>query len=150
VLRHILVATDFSSASERALDLAAHLTRAHRARVTVLHVYEPSTCGTPAAVAERTWPGAIRARANLDGLVRRLERGGLRAGSALRFGAPPEQIVEAAIEGGADLIVTGAHRRTGLARVWYRSVADEIVRASPIAVLTVPREVDAVVHLPRR
>ena len=65
MLDGILLATDLTLASERALDLATGLSRSLRARLTVVHVYavSPSTlAGTPPAVAERTWPGGVRAR----------------------------------------------------------------------------------------
>jgi nucleotide-binding universal stress UspA family protein len=147
VFHHILLATDFSGASERAHELAASLGRALRARLTVLHVYESADATSPAmAVArERSWPGAIRARAEIDRTVDRLRAGGLKVDGALRFGILPERIVEAALEIGADLIVTGTRGRKGLARVWYGSVAEAVLRHSPIPVLAaVPRERDDV------
>ncbi len=141
MFHHILVATDLSCASERAIDVAARLTRAHRARLTVVHVYEvsaPTLARTAPAVAERTWPGAARARAKLQAIVERLRACGLRAESALRFGSIRSQIVEAASDRGVDLIVMGTRGRRGLAHVWYGSVAGEIVRGSTVPVLAVP------------
>lgn len=139
MFRHVLIATDFSDVSERALEVAARLSRALGARLTVLHVYgvSPATMASAdAAIAERTWPGAIRARARLDRVVDRLRASGLDVDGALRLGFPPEQIVEGALERDADLIVTGTRGRKGLARLWYPCVAAEVVRSSPIPVLT--------------
>ncbi len=138
MFRHVLIATDLSDVSERALDVAAGLSRALRARLTVLHVYEASlsmVAGADAAVAERTWPGAIRARARLDRAVDPLRASGLDVEGALRLGFPPEQIVEGALEREVDLIVMGTRGRKGLARLWYPSVAAQVVRSSPIPVL---------------
>jgi len=145
VFHHILLATDFSDASEAALELAAGLARAVGARVTVLHVCETSEARSPATarVAERTWPRAIRARTEIERAVDRLRARGVSAEGALRFGLLPERIVEIAREIGADLVVTGTHARKGLERFWYRSVAEEFLRHSPIPILAaVPRERD--------
>jgi nucleotide-binding universal stress UspA family protein len=147
VFDHILLATDFSDTSDRAMELAAGLARPLRARVTVVHVYETSEAASPAtaAAAERTWPRAIRARAEIDRNVDRLRARGVKAEGALRFGLLPERIVEVAREIGADLIVTGTHARKGVARFWYRSVAEQFLRHSPIPVLAaVPRDPDEV------
>lgn len=149
---HILLATDFSRASERALDVAAEISRAHRARLTVLHVYEVSAAtlaGTTPDAAERTWPGGIRAREVLDRLVNRLRDRGLHTVGALRFGAVPEQIQEAALEHRVDLVVTGTRGRKGLARAWYGSVAEQVLRCAAVPVLTVPGVHDNVVRLRR-
>lgn len=133
---HVLLATDFSSASERAVEAAAALARDLRARLTVLHVY-PVFSPTP-EIAERTWPGGVRSRARLDGLVDELRGRGLRVEGALRFGHPPGQIVEVALDRGVDLIVTGTRGRRGFARIWYGSVAEQVARRSPIPVLALP------------
>jgi nucleotide-binding universal stress UspA family protein len=136
VLERVLLATDFSAVSDRALEGAEALARDLRAPLTVTHVY-PVFSATP-EVAERTWPGGIRCRARLDRLVDQLRGRGLRAEGVLRFGHPPEQIVEAALERGAALIVTGTRGRRGLARFWYGSVAEQVARRSPLPVLSFP------------
>src|SRR5690242_1890858 len=99
MFHHVLLATDLSGASDRALGVAAALTRAHRGRLTVLHVYEATAsalAGTAPAVAERTWPGGARARRALDGVVGQLRARGLQVEGVLRFGAVAEQIFQAA------------------------------------------------------
>jgi nucleotide-binding universal stress UspA family protein len=136
VFDHVLLATNFSSASEPALEAAAVLARDLRARLTVLHVY-PAFSTTP-DIAERTWPGGIRSRASLDRIVDDLRGRGLAVEGALSFGHPPSEIVKVALERGADLILTGKSGRRGLARVWYGSVAEEVARSSPIPVLALP------------
>lgn len=142
VFDHILLATDLSGASEHALGVAAELTRAHGGGLTVLHVYEATASAladTAPAVAERTWPGGRRARRALDDVVHRLRARGLQADGALRFGTVAEEIVDVAHRQDIDLIVMGAgRRRGGIARVWYGSVADRVVRDATVPVLAVP------------
>ena len=141
MFQHILLATDLSDASEHAFCTATALARALAARLTVLHVYEVSagTLGcTPDAEAERTWPGAIRIRELLDGLVTGLRATGLRAEGVIRFGSAARRIAEVARERNVDLVVTGTRGRTGVARFWYGSVAEQVLRRSSAPVLTVP------------
>jgi nucleotide-binding universal stress UspA family protein len=58
----------------------------------------------------------------------------------LRSGPPWQQTLEVAKEVGADLIVMGTHGRHGLALAFMGSVAEKVVRMSPIPVLTLRAE----------
>jgi nucleotide-binding universal stress UspA family protein len=140
VFHRILLATDFSKASERALTVAAGLAHASAARLTLLYVYNVSLAGTPAEEAERTWPGAIQVREHLDRMVTNLRSAGLHVDGVVRFGVAPVEIAELALQKRVDLVVTGTHGRKGLARVWYGSVAAQVVRRSSAAVLVVPTD----------
>jgi nucleotide-binding universal stress UspA family protein len=55
----------------------------------------------------------------------------------VRRGAPCEQILETAERVHADLLVLGTHGRRGVSRVLLGSVAERLVRISPVPVLTV-------------
>jgi nucleotide-binding universal stress UspA family protein len=139
--QHILLATDLSDASESAFGVATALARGSAARLSILHVYEVSArtlaCASP-AVAERTWPGPIRVRNELDRIVTGLRATGIRAEGMIRFGAPAHWIAEVARQRSVDLVVTGTHGRRGLARLWYGSVAEQVLRRSRTPVLIVP------------
>jgi nucleotide-binding universal stress UspA family protein len=52
-------------------------------------------------------------------------------------GIPFHEIINAATEIGADLIVIGTHGRTGLSHVVMGSVAEKVVRKASCPVLTV-------------
>ncbi len=141
MFHHILLATDLSDVAEEAFGLATALARAHAARLTLLHVYVVSaaTCPTGFEVeAERTWPGVLRARERLDRLVTGLRATGLQAQAVVRFGEAAQRIAEVAGELGVDLVVTGTHGRRGLARLWYGSIAAEVLRRCCAPVLAVP------------
>jgi len=56
----------------------------------------------------------------------------------LRGGEPWKEIVSIANERPIDLIVVGTHCRRGLARTVLGSVAEKVVRHSPVPVLVVP------------
>ncbi|KOX91656.1 universal stress protein UspA [Haloarcula rubripromontorii] len=54
-----------------------------------------------------------------------------------REGVPKSEIVDAVTEIPADLVVMGTHGRTGLDHYLIGSVAETVVRESPVPVLTV-------------
>ena len=55
----------------------------------------------------------------------------------LRAGAAADEIVKAAADEHADLLVMGTHGRNGLERFFLGSVADRVIRTAPCPVLTV-------------
>ena len=65
---------------------------------------------------------------------------GLKAEAVVRDGDARSVIVDEARDWQADLIVVGTHGRTGLAHALMGSVAEKLVRLSPVPVLTVPDE----------
>lgn len=120
-IRELLFATDFSDASAPAGRVAMRMARRHGARLHVLHVVPPVT-------------DPVLSRRALGDLARTLGSDV----SRLRSGAPARQIVAYAGENAIDLIVVGAHGRTGLSRVLLGSVAEAVVRRAPCPVLVVP------------
>jgi nucleotide-binding universal stress UspA family protein len=58
----------------------------------------------------------------------------------VRVGSAPDQIVRAASELDADLIVVGTHGRTGVRRLLLGSVAENVVRRAGCAVFVVRRK----------
>lgn len=80
----------------------------------------------------------IRERmARLADPVRRLGEVGIPARAILRRGETADQIVEAAVEEGADLIAMTTHGRGPVGRLLLGSVADAVVRRSRVPVLLV-------------
>jgi nucleotide-binding universal stress UspA family protein len=80
------------------------------------------------------------AQKSLDAAVRAVSEKGIKTQGVLRFGAAWEQILDVAKQSKADVIVMGTHGRKGVARALLGSVAEKIVRMSPIPVLTVRGE----------
>jgi nucleotide-binding universal stress UspA family protein len=149
--RLILVPTDFSAASDEALKLAGRLARQNGSRLLVVHVtellsgIEPTTLIHPAGVAT---PISVQDFAERD-TASRIEAQVLKAVGAdvpyegrLCFGSPAKQIVEAAEHAGAHLIVMATHGRTGLSHLVMGSVAERVVRTSPIPVLSMRARVE--------
>ena len=144
--KRIIYASDFSPASLAAFPHALGLARLAGAELTILHVL-PSTVGllsidggyVPQDVWDSTY-AALRAEASqeTDRLVKQAVDAGVRASvSIVDGGAADEQIVRAARDVKADLLVLGTHGRTGVAKLLLGSVAARVVATSPCPVLTV-------------
>jgi nucleotide-binding universal stress UspA family protein len=78
-----------------------------------------------------------------SGTAGRLSDAGVPARAQLRVGDIAEEIVTAAVESEADLIVLGSHGRTGLERVLLGSVARNVLYHAPCSVLIVRAQVAA-------
>lgn len=134
IFRRILVATDFGSSSDRALETAAALATRFSADLTVLHVIEEVAYAYPFPMPKDVRP---RARARVDEVIDGLRSRVVRATGVLREGIAWYEIISAAEELGADLVVVGSQGRHGLPRFVMGSVAERVVRTSPVPVLTI-------------
>lgn len=145
-VRCLLAPTDFSPAADAALPWADLLARTFDARLVLLHVVEV----TYESLVEVPWGGGFepvgeaiarqleeRARAELEVRARRLPPCETLVRTGLGPGLSRQRIVEAAQDVGADLVVMGTHGRTGVDRILFGSVAEHVIRTSPVPVLTV-------------
>ncbi len=141
----IVCAVDFSEASRGALEHAAELARRFHAELLLVHVWKGLLARGDEGVA---LPPTPQEKAELGRKLEEWERdaeqiGGREVRSVLTTGSPGTEVAKIASEERADLVVTGTHGRTGFERAVLGSVAEEILRHSPCAVLVVkgPREV---------
>lgn len=139
--KRILVPIDFSPFSEQALDYAMTLAHQLEATVHLVNVVGIPATGAPeiglaftATVLDKV---TVENQAALDRLAAAHRDGGRLDKTLVRIGDPRDAILQAAEEIGADLIVMGTHGRRGLSRALLGSVAEMIVRTSPVPVLTV-------------
>lgn len=141
-MNQVLYATDFSPASLAAWPAARELTRVLGAELVVLHAVPPLT-GPPegyfaADIFSRYWEGAREeAEAQIAKLVAEAQRENLKVRSRVDKGRAADQILQAAVEEQAGLVVVGTAGRSGLQQVFIGSVADEVLRRAPCPVLTV-------------
>lgn len=138
----ILYATDFSPASLTAWPPALALARAFKAELVVLHVVPPLTVPPEgylmADVFSRYWETARdAAEAEFSRLVAQAELEDVKVRSRVDKGRATDQILQAAAEEQADLVVVGTAGKSGLRQVFIGSVADEVLRLAPCPVLTV-------------
>jgi nucleotide-binding universal stress UspA family protein len=141
MFHRIFVPVDGSDPSERAVSLALELARESEAAVFFCHVVDRDYL----LVKEGTtgWgPGEIQCRheemaALLDGFVQRAASAGVHAESAVLDGNTVHRLLESATSWHADLILMGSHGRRGAPRFFLGSIAEGVLRASEIPVLTV-------------
>jgi nucleotide-binding universal stress UspA family protein len=119
---------DFSEESRAALLAAADLSRRMGAELTLFHA-ESADSMIQAASSPAGQLGDWRREAERLGVVR--------VTTASAPGQPATAIVEAATQGGFDLIVMGTHGRTGRRGMLIGSVTESVVRSSRVPVLTV-------------
>jgi universal stress protein A len=142
-IRRILVPTDFSPASDLAVDYAVGMARRYGGTVEVLHIVDETSLATALSqVLGTDWPD-LR-----DRLIREAERqlaevrakcalAQVSASSHVLTGQAARAIAERAINSGADLIVMGTHGRSGVAHLVLGSVAERVLRIAPCPVLVV-------------
>jgi nucleotide-binding universal stress UspA family protein len=143
-ITHILVPTDFSADANAAFTYAQELARKYDAPVHVLHVVEdPLAAGAWSSDVYTAQIAGLQINLVRDA-EQRLRRSVPDDGGAVsievRTGNAAKQIVEAARETGADLIVMGTRGRTGVAHAIMGSVAERVVRLAPCPVLTLRAE----------
>lgn len=136
-LGEVLVPTDFSDCSRRALDAAFRLTGAAGGTVSLVHVLEPLPLPWDEGQATLLFgPDGGELRSRFETALRE-ELGGRQGAVALAEGNLTREIDRIARERRASLIVLGTHGRSGLAHAIIGSVAEKVTRFSRLPVLTV-------------
>jgi nucleotide-binding universal stress UspA family protein len=135
--KSVLVATDFDDCSAAAVEQATDIASRYGASLTVVHTFELPDGYVQALLANVMRELEAAAQSELAKVVGPLESRVTRAKGVVRSGKAWEQILEIAREVRADLIVVGSHGRKRLQRALLGSVAEKVVRLSPVAVLTV-------------
>jgi nucleotide-binding universal stress UspA family protein len=149
-VREILVPIDGTPESEQSLSTVAELAAVTRAKVTLLHVVEPSPIPTWASEASASYelgqyviPAEVDRRALMEGrlyvnqLADRFTTRLISTEALAILGDVPKTITETAEAVNADLIVMRTRAHTGAARAVLGSAADAVVRSSSIPVLLV-------------
>jgi nucleotide-binding universal stress UspA family protein len=141
--RKILLATDLSARSDRAMDRAAVLKAHFGAELMVLHVLEESEVPSSSALSF-SWPPAETQGPNRERteIARSQLRADLRdAGEGVEIrveeGHPAGVVLRVADEEGCDLIVTGVARNEKLGRFSLGKTVDAVLRNATRPVLIV-------------
>ena len=135
----ILVALDGSDVAEKALPYAAAMARALRTHLALISVYD-ATDGDlasvlPAVALEMQQGAEAHYTEYLDGIRARLAQPETR--TITRTGDAGRQIIDAANEIGARMIVIATHGRSGIGRWFYGSTAGHLLRSSHVPILAV-------------
>jgi nucleotide-binding universal stress UspA family protein len=137
----VVVTTDLSDYSLRALPYAVGLAERFDARLKILCINEPAV-----PISDMTWAGVDvhatdeallkEARHTLDRILREQVPKGVEAEATVVTGNAVDGIIRFAREQNADLLVMCTHGRTGLSHVLMGSTAEAVVRQAPCPVLT--------------
>ena len=143
--KRILVAIDGSDTSKRALREALQLAKDGKSALRVLHVLDLVTFSTDtpsgfAAYEEALRTGGEQMLADASDMA---EKAGVACETKLlemeeHGRRVAEEIAEDAAAWRAELIVIGTHGRTGIEHVFLGSVAEKVIRRSPIPVFVIP------------
>lgn len=147
LFEQVLVPSDASSLSWRAVETLELLGAAGKARVTIFGVVEEWVGAHPGAAHHA--PGEVirnpveaflrqrcdGLRAELDRAVGRARDLGFDATADVEVGRPAGLILERARSGAATLIAMATHGRTGVSRWVLGSITEQVLAAAPVPVL---------------
>lgn len=150
MLKSLLVPLDGSGPGERGLPLAGQLSKATGASVHLVHVHLPYEPDQLLSNTSFQWEGLdldeYDARhkedesAYLTDVESRFTKLGVLAHAELLYGPPiVDELESYAAKAETDLVVMSSHGRSGVRRVWFGSVADEMIRRSNLPVIVIQR-----------
>jgi len=139
-LKRILFATDLSESSKHGFGFALEMARKMRSDVVILHALErvSLTYGSDEMVGYVSQHNIGEARAKLTELVAAGSRQGVKVEPLLVEGVAAEEILKAADETTADLILITVQRRGFVERALLGTTAERVIREAHVPVLSVP------------
>ena len=131
-LKKILCAVDLKDSVNPAVEYAKMLSELSGASISAIYVVSSRSAYENLQVPVEDIAKGMRsiwsrARGDMDAFVNGL----------IYEGRPAEKIVEIAKELGVDMIVMGTHAREGLDRLFFGSVANEVVKSAKCPVMTI-------------
>jgi nucleotide-binding universal stress UspA family protein len=142
-MRRIIFASDFSKASRKAFVTAIKTAKRANASLSIVHVLAPFLpIGPDQYVGPETWEEIDEkarqwATRHLAALAGKAKAARVLTATFLVEGTPAREITRFAKAKHADLVIIGTHGRTGLAKLFIGSVANQIVATAPCPVMTV-------------
>ncbi len=140
-VKKILCAVDLLDHGVQVAKAAIATAKAFDAELVILNVAVGMPTGSMSYELEPTHIAAVDAESraaaekSMHGFMEQHFKG-IQATSMIEVGSPAERILACAEESGADMIVMGTMGRKGLPLLIFGSVAEEVVKSSPVPVLT--------------
>jgi nucleotide-binding universal stress UspA family protein len=137
----ILFPTDGSDESDAVLDHAIDLAKRYDATLEGLFVGDQRSYTGLAGDMDREQIREAQQSLGseaLDAVRSKAESEGVDVSTAQTIGIPPEEILETIETDDIDLVVMGTHGRTGIRRALLGSVAENVIRQSPVPIHLVP------------
>ena len=135
----VLIATDDSKASLRAIDIGIRFAKQYNSKVYA--VYVMNVTAYDAVVMDESWSTEMcenldkESRRATSSIVDKAKFAGLDAEPFVLKGDAADEILKFADNNKIDVIVVGSHGRNGLERFTLGSVSEKIVRHAQIPVL---------------
>jgi len=141
----ILVATDFSEFSDRAVKDAAEMAENYKAKLILLHVIDENLqqcvvdyCLSAEAFTELQENTERNSREKLQEEIKKIDpRKNGNIDFKVRTGVPYSEILHEQQEDRADLIVLGSHGKRGFVHNMLGGVADKVTRGATVPVMVV-------------
>lgn len=135
----LLVATDGSSASDKAIDAALARAKEKGAQLVIAHVLEPFY---PLGISEfdvGVFEDVLRkeSEAIVAAAAARAKAAGVDARMVSETGSPADTLIDIIKREGADEVFIASHGRHGLARMTMGSVSSRVVEWAPCTVTVV-------------
>jgi nucleotide-binding universal stress UspA family protein len=145
-MKTIIVAVDFSNATPGVLKMAAGIAKSFGAALRLFHAVEPEPSYTAYGFTPEEFPAmhiyqeeaVRRARRKMEELLALVTPELPSATSHISEGSPLPCLLDYAKDCQADLVVLGTHGHGVIASLLLGSVAEGMVRKSPIPTLVVP------------
>jgi nucleotide-binding universal stress UspA family protein len=138
--KKILIVLDGARPGEQVVPWARRLAGHGRALIHLL-VVRPEVKTVQIRGRHALYVDQLESQARAEALsylrtvARKLEDDGFEVTAVVRFGEPVRVILDVARETGADVVAIATYRPTGIRALWTRSIADELLRRSPVPVL---------------
>lgn len=142
-VKKIVVPTDFSDPARESFRKACQLAAHFKAELLAVHVNPPVPIipaghgAVPFNVQDYQEEVERVARANLEAFIAEEKCEGVTVVTLVREGDVAQEIVRAAREQEADLIVTATHGYSGWKKFILGSVTEKVVRIATVPVLTI-------------
>ncbi|MBR9976808.1 MAG: universal stress protein [Bacteroidetes bacterium] len=141
-ISRILVPIDFSEYSKKTFLYAIDFAKTFNAELLLVYVVEPIIYPADFGFGQVALPSMEkdmheRGREQLDILVEKEVPEGVYARAIVRAGKPFVEIIQAAKDEKADLIIIATHGHSGIEHVLFGSTAEKVIRKSSCPVLSI-------------
>ncbi len=155
VMKSILLPTDFTDTTTSALDWAKLFARQTGAAITLIHVYQPMVVDTTLPNLGDVGIGVLAShdleqitQTRLNDLVAQLQAEGFTAQADWRLGSVEDEILLAARQYAADLLIASHGGLTTMFDRLIGSAADGLAKDAVCPVLVIPSLSETDLHLP--
>jgi nucleotide-binding universal stress UspA family protein len=138
-IEKILFPIDLTENSSKVLPYVLSASERYNSSIYLLHVIEnaPTLRASEVAAAYDEKEALNEAGAEMDNVCKNQLESCPGFQKKVVFGNPAMEILKAIKTEGIDLVVMGTHGRRGTSRIFFGSVAESVIKSSPVPVLVI-------------